>query len=694
MVAPSLRHYLIPWDTLEVLPSLYPDNKDETPLNSQAVHSYLVGSIVQNSATEETFVSPNIERRVCGRRRARRSSAPPLRGEPARLEKEGWGVVTNQTIIVIADPAFSVYYYDIDANVNEIHAREWKNVCMCHDINITEGLLIRFSREDDVSPILLHGSPGTGKTQLIKSLARHLRKRLVIVSAGKLGASAGIHADRALRKAIEYCAYTGGICLLDGIDRLFPSEKGRVGGSLTDVDVMMRNVLVQETSKERFTNLKLNFTMVGVTSHLPSLHATARHCFGEEIEIVPPTPLLRTGILLSALESCNACEEMVGEVPGVAAAAHGFSAGDLYTVATAATSLYTCTAPADRAGLLWRALDSARVAVTLARGGSTTNEDGGTSTARTSTTNIRWDDVGGLANAKAALREAAVWPQIHARAFMRMGVSPPLGVLLFGPPGTGKTLLARAAAAETGAHFVELRASEVVRGAVGDSEKEVEKVFKTARDLAPAIIFIDEFQALFADRSSGDGSNVSSKLASQLLLCMDELTRWHNAERDAGGGTRRVVVLAATNVPQAVDRAFLRPGRFDKIIYAGLPNEAERREIFSVSREKARAEGSPWSEDVDIHYLASITGSYSGADIAALVRCAAVASLQTALKCASADEIKVVPPDHLTLDAASFAVALKRVQPSNDMHAVKSFENWMESHKTRRRSMHDSGTGT
>ncbi|CAM9333019.1 unnamed protein product [Laminaria digitata] len=298
-----------------------------------------------------------------------------------------------------------------------------------------------------------------------------------------------------------------------------------------------------------------------------------------------------------------------------------------------------------------------------------------------------------------------VWPARFPETFSRMGISPASGILLFGPPGTGKTLLAKAAATETGATFIELKISDVVRGEVGESEKAVDRAFRTARELAPSIIFIDEFQALFASRDASGGTG--SHLASQLLVCMDELARWRAAGLRGSGGpengqqrddasnldgvSRRidgsddrsaeaavppamttaeqkkesfastgavqsasanVMVLAATNAPGAVDAAFLRPGRFDEIVYAGLPDLKGRQHIlraakgrmedssteppeWAETRKSARRNntgdgyrGGRWASDVDMAWLSQQTEGYSGADLSSLVRNAAMASLR------------------------------------------------------------------
>lgn len=249
--------------------------------------------------------------------------------------------------------------------------------------------------------------------------------------------------------------------------------------------------------------------------------------------------------------------------------------------------------------------------------------------------------VGGNVEAKHALEEALAIDPVKRRTLRAFGLSPPTGLLLYGPPGTGKTLLAKSVAkllkrqtgnaSSVGGSFITLQASEIVRGEVGNSEKMIVSAFETAHSNAPSVVFIDEFQALFTERSASG----SGKLSSTLLQCMDDVCRWRdtddemNASSDEVEGSR-VVVMGATNTPWMIDKAFLRPGRFDRVVHVGLPTLEERVSILGVHVARMRLASAETDRVERIcQTLAEACDGFSGADLAALCRAAAVKCLAT-----------------------------------------------------------------
>jgi len=248
--------------------------------------------------------------------------------------------------------------------------------------------------------------------------------------------------------------------------------------------------------------------------------------------------------------------------------------------------------------------------------------------------------VGGNVEAKRAIEEALALDPEKRRILQTFGLSPPTGLLLFGPPGTGKTLLAKSVAkllktqspnaSVVGGSFISLQASEIVRGEVGNSEKMIVSTFETARTNAPSVVFIDEFQALFTERS-GSGSG---KLSSTLLQCMDDVCSWRDTNSadsvkdEDSVGSSRVVVMGATNTPWMIDKAFLRPGRFDRVVHVGLPVLEERVSILRVhvARMRLASTGTASLETI-CRTLAEECDGFSGADLAALCRAAAVRCL-------------------------------------------------------------------
>ena len=225
---------------------------------------------------------------------------------------------------------------------------------------------------------------------------------------------------------------------------------------------------------------------------------------------------------------------------------------------------------------------------------------------------VGWEDIGGLDRVKQELREIVEWPLKHAELFRRARLRPPKGVLLEGPPGTGKTLLVKAFARQAGANFISVRGPELLSKYVGESEKAVRVVFRKARQASPCIIFFDEIDALAPRRgSSGDG-HVAERVVAQLLSEMDGVEE-----------LRGVLVLAATNRVDAIDPALLRPGRFDRVVEMGPPDEADRLAILQV-----HSRGRPMSQDIDLPDLARRTDGFSGADLEKLLREAAMTALR------------------------------------------------------------------
>ncbi|KAJ6363580.1 hypothetical protein OIU78_003704 [Salix suchowensis] len=248
---------------------------------------------------------------------------------------------------------------------------------------------------------------------------------------------------------------------------------------------------------------------------------------------------------------------------------------------------------------------------------------------------VNWEDVGGQREIKTQLMEAVLWPQTHQDAFKRIGTRPPTGILMFGPPGCSKTLMARAVASKAGLNFLAVKGPELFSKWVGESEKAVRSLFAKARANAPSIIFFDEIDGLAVIRGKeSDGVSVSDRVMSQLLIELDGLQQRVN-----------VTVIAATNRPDKIDPALLRPGRFDRLLYVGPPNQNDREDIFRIHLRKV-----PCSSDVNVKKLACLTDGCTGADIALICREAAVAAIEENI---DASEVSM---QHLKM-------AIQQVQP-------------------------------
>ncbi len=260
---------------------------------------------------------------------------------------------------------------------------------------------------------------------------------------------------------------------------------------------------------------------------------------------------------------------------------------------------------------------------------------------------VQWTDIGGMESAKQALREAVELPISHPDIFSRFKITPPKGVLLFGPPGTGKTMLAKAVATESQANFISIRGAEVMSKWVGESEKIIAEIFRRARQAAPVVLFIDELDNIAPRRGSGFDSRVSERIVNQLLVEMDGMEELEG-----------VVVLAATNRPDIIDTALLRPGRFDIFVFTPPPNASARRTIFSVHTRYM-----PISEDVNLEQLAEATEGFSGADIENVCRKAVLAVLREDMEAS-------------TVKMSHFQAAIAVTKPSISQEILQQFHQF------------------
>jgi transitional endoplasmic reticulum ATPase len=273
------------------------------------------------------------------------------------------------------------------------------------------------------------------------------------------------------------------------------------------------------------------------------------------------------------------------------------------------------------------------------------------------TPNVPWSRIGGLTEVKQQLQESVEWPIKNPEMFQRMGIRSPKGVLLYGPPGTGKTLLAKAVATESEANFISVKGPELLNKYVGESEKAVREIFKKAKQVAPSVIFFDEIDAIASVRGGGNdgGAKAREGVVNQILTELDGIE-----------DLSEVVILAATNRPELVDPALLRPGRFDRHLLVTPPDKEAVREILKIHTKDVPLT----TKEATLKYLTNKLNGYSGADIEAVVREAAMLALREDNK---ADKVK----------KKHFTVALTKVKPSLSKIEVNAYKTAIQEAESR-----------
>src|SRR5918992_1864218 len=266
--------------------------------------------------------------------------------------------------------------------------------------------------------------------------------------------------------------------------------------------------------------------------------------------------------------------------------------------------------------------------------------------------NVTWDQIGGLNEVKAELAEAIEWPLKYADLFDQADLKPPKGLLLYGPPGTGKTMIAKAVAATSEANFISIKGPELISKWVGESEKAVRETFRKARQASPCVIFFDELDAVAPRRGGSEGdSHVTERVISQMLTELDGL-------EDLKG----VVVIGATNRPDIIDEALLRPGRFDRMLEVPVPDKESRKHIFQIHTKKK-----PLESDVNLDKLVEMTEGMTGADIAALVNAAAMSAIKEHVRQKSGSKLKI--------SMKHFETALNKVRKGGSKGKTIDFPN-------------------
>ena len=516
-------------------------------------------------------------------------------GEAAVIQNFTQVKLSEKTAKEEAAKGPKVAYEDIGGLKDEVHkVREMIELPLRHP-ELFEKLGVEAPKG-----VLLHGPPGTGKTLLAKAVASETSATFTSISGPEIMSKFYGESEERLRDIFKEAAENApSIIFIDEIDSIAP-KRDEVTAETE------RRIVAQLLALMDGLEGRGKVVVIGATNRPNALDPAIRRPgrFDREIEIGIPDKGGRLEILQIHTKGMPLADDV--DMDKLASMTHGYVGADLAALAREAAmralrkilpsmDLEAESIPAEVLNSLKVEMDDFMAAYREMQP-STLRE------VLLESPNIKWEDIGGLEEPKQELMESVEWPLKYAALFKHMAATPPKGILLYGPPGTGKTLLAKAVATESEANFISVKGPEFLSKWVGESEKAVRETFRKARQAAPCVIFLDEIDSIAPVRGTSSDSGVTERVISQILTEMDGLETLHN-----------VVVIAATNRPDIMDPALMRPGRFDRLVYVPPPDLQARKEILRI-----HTKGKPLDDDVDLDKLATKMDKFTGAEISAV----------------------------------------------------------------------------
>jgi transitional endoplasmic reticulum ATPase len=491
------------------------------------------------------------------------------------------------------------------------------------DLGFNHREVLKVVGTDMALGVLVSGPSGAGKATVVRSVAAAVGARVSEVSGHDLAAlEANAAADR-LRAAVAALAVPG-VLLVRGVEAIAPA------GKRTSLGTMFTRLVdeVLEAPGEH--------AVVCTTARVEDVDTALRSRLEHEVVVPMPDADARRDLLVYFTRGMKVAEDV--KLESVAHRAPGYVASDLAVMVREAGVRAAMRAKDGGATALQVAdFDGALESVRPTSMSGDSVELGGLTLA----------DVGGMEDLKQTLTETVLWPLTYPDAFTRLGIEAPRGILLYGPPGCGKTYIVRAVAGEGHANVLSVKGSELLNKWVGESEKNVRELFRRARQASPTLMFFDELDALAPVRGAGTDGGTADRVVAALLT-----------ELDGAESLRDVVVVGATNRPDMIDPALLRPGRLERLVYVPPPDSQGRADIL-----RANAKNVPFADDVNLDEVADELWLYSAADCAALVREAALTAMRESL-------------DASIVTAAHVAQAMERVRPSLDPEQLEYLENY------------------
>ncbi|MBD3248504.1 CDC48 family AAA ATPase [Candidatus Woesearchaeota archaeon] len=567
----------------------------------------------------------------------------------AVLITESTEIVLNPEAVEVKEETIpDVTYEDIGGLKQEIRKiREMVELPLKHP-EIFERLGIEAPKG-----VLMHGPPGTGKTMLAKAVANESNSHFILINGPEIMSKFYGQSEENLRKKFEEAEKNApSIIFIDELDAIAPKRE-EVKGEV-ERRVVAQLLAMMDGLKSRGKVVVIAATNVPNILD-PALRRPGR--FDREIEIGVPSKKGRLKVLKIHTRNMPLAKDV--NLKELANITYGFVGADLAALSKEAAMIVLRRILPDL-----NLKEEESISQDFLEKLNITQDDfiRALKSVRPSAMrevlvevpNVSWKDVGGLKDVKQELEEAVEWPLKKPKSFKKMGVRPPRGILLYGAPGTGKTMLAKAVANESKANFILVKGPELLSKWVGESEKAVREIFKKARQTSPTIIFFDELDALAPRRGQSADAHSTERVVNQMLTELDGLEELHG-----------VVVIAATNRPDMIDTALLRPGRFDRMLLAPIPGKVARKKIFKVHTKKMPL------KDIDLDKLAEKTKGYVGADLEAVCREAAMSALRDNIKA------KEVTMKH-------FEKALETIAPSVTKEIEKAYKELKDQIKSSR----------
>ncbi|WP_321430321.1 CDC48 family AAA ATPase [uncultured Methanolobus sp.] len=516
---------------------------------------------------------------------------------------------------------------------------------------------------DPPKGVLLFGPPGTGKTMIARAVASETDANFISVSGPEIVSKYYGESEQKLREIFEEAQRNAPtIIFVDEIDSIAPKRDEVVGE-------MERRIVAQLLSLMDGLASRGKVIVIAATNRPNSIDEALRRGgrFDREIEVGIPDSDGRLQILYVHTRGMPLEKDL--ELKEIAAVTHGFVGADLSSLCKeAAMHALRRLLPElkiddvedeippefmEKLEVTRKDFDEALKNI----------EPSAMREVFVEVPHVKWDDIGGLDGAKQELAEAVEWPLKYPSLFETVNTKPPRGIMLFGPPGTGKTMLAKAVATESEANFISIKGPELLSRYVGESERAVRETFRKARQAAPTIIFFDEIDSMASERGSSVDAHATERVVSQILTEIDGVEE-----------LKDVVIVAATNRPDIVDPALLRPGRFDRLIYVRPPDKQGREKIFNI-----HLAGKPLAKDVNVEELAEITEGYVGADLESICREASMLALREVITPGLSQEEALKKADGIKITYDHFLKAKNRVKPTTSRSTMNLYEQAAES---------------